>query len=496
MPQPAIPAFGNMCMDPTGLEVIDKCMTVTGVIEESSADDDGDQHMLLKLDEGQDNLLKKKNIKKKTRDLVIEAICMNNITNPKVGGACKGYINHVQLPKVGDHVKVSGSYVIDAHNGWAEIHPITKIEVLKYNLMRYLLLFIPIAIISEFIFHNQLLLFVTAALSLVALSALLGEAIEVLSSFTSNKTGALLNATLGNAAELIFTIIALRAGQVALVKASIIGAVLGNLLVLPGLGMLLGGLKNGRQYFNREAAGVNSTMMTLSVAGLILPTIFELLHEAQNKQGYTLDITDKSLNEYSLGIAGVLIVVYLLSLLHSFTATPILQETPMGENKEPVAKEADEKKQWTLRKSLLIMAGSTLFLIYISDLLVGSIQHVTQNFHVSETFLGIILIPLLSDVAEHVVGIQMAYKNKMDLSMSISLESATQIALFVAPVLVFISFLMGKEMNLFFSPFELVILGLSVYIINQVSEDGESNWLEGAQLIVVYIIAAIGFYLL
>ncbi len=117
--------------DPTRLEVIDKCMTVTGVIEESSADDDGDQHMLLKLDEGQDNLLKKKNIKKKTGDLVIEAVCMNNITNPKVGGACKGYINHVQLPKVGDHVKVSGSYVIDSHNGWAEIHPITKIEILK-----------------------------------------------------------------------------------------------------------------------------------------------------------------------------------------------------------------------------------------------------------------------------------------------------------------------------------------------------------------------------
>ncbi len=117
--------------DPTRLEVIDKCMTVTGVIEESSADDDGDQHMLLKLDEGQDNLLKKKNIKKKTGDLVIEAVCMNNITNPKVGGACKGYINHVRLPKVGEHVKVSGSYVIDSHNGWAEIHPITKIEILK-----------------------------------------------------------------------------------------------------------------------------------------------------------------------------------------------------------------------------------------------------------------------------------------------------------------------------------------------------------------------------
>jgi Ca2+:H+ antiporter len=362
--------------------------------------------------------------------------------------------------------------------------------------MRYLLLFIPLAIVSEFVLHNQLLLFVSAALALIALSALLGEAIEVLSSYTGAKIGALLNATLGNAAELIFTVIALRAGQITLVKASIVGAILGNLLVLPGLGMLLGGLKNGRQYFDRDAAGVNSTMMSLSVAGLILPTIFELLHEAQNKQGYKLNITDKSLDEYSLGIAGVLIVVYILSLIYSFTSKSAPQKILTIENKEPTEKDPDEKKQWSLSKSLLIMAGSTLFLIYMSDLLVGSVQHVIQNFHVSETFLGIILIPLLSDVAEHVVGVQMAYKNKMDLSMSISLESATQIALFVAPVLVFISFFLGKEMTLFFSPFEVVILGLSVYIINQISEDGESNWLEGAQLMVLYIIAAIGFYLL
>ncbi|MEP6596434.1 MAG: hypothetical protein ABJA71_10840 [Ginsengibacter sp.] len=117
--------------DPTRLEVVDKCMTVTGVIEESTANDDGDQHMLLKLDAGQENLLKKKNTTKKNGDLVIEAVCINNITNPKVGGTCKGYINHIHLPKVGDHVQVSGSYVIDTHNSWAEIHPISKIEVVK-----------------------------------------------------------------------------------------------------------------------------------------------------------------------------------------------------------------------------------------------------------------------------------------------------------------------------------------------------------------------------
>lgn len=362
--------------------------------------------------------------------------------------------------------------------------------------MRYLLLFIPLAVLSEFVFHNQLLLFASSALALIALSSLLGEAIEILANYTSDKIGALLNATLGNAAELIFTIIALNAGQVTLVKASIVGAILGNLLVLPGLGMLLGGLKNGRQYFNRDAASVNSTMMTLSVAGLVLPAIFGLLHEAQNKQGYKVNIIDKSLDEFSLGIAGVLIVIYILRLVYSFTAKPALEEKSPVENKLPDVKEAKDEKSWSLTKSLLIMAGSTLLLIYISDLLVGSVQHVIQNFQLSETFLGIVLIPLLSDVAEHVVGVQMAYKNKMDLSLSISLESATQIALFVAPILVFVSFFMGNEMNLFFSPFEVVAIGLSVYLINQISEDGESNWLEGAQLIIFYIIAAIGFYLL
>lgn len=216
--------------------------------------------------------------------------------------------------------------------------------------MRYLLLFIPIAIVSEFVFHNQLLVFVSAAFALIALSGLLGEAIEILSIYTSDKIGALLNATLGNAAELIFTIIALKAGHITLVKASIVGAILGNLLVLPGLGMLLGGLKNGRQYFNRDAAGVNSTMMTLSVAGLMLPTVFELLHEVQNKQGYTLDITDKSLTEYSLGIAGVLIVVYLLSLLYSFTSKPLPQQTS-GVEKESLIKEADEKKTMEFKQN-------------------------------------------------------------------------------------------------------------------------------------------------
>ena len=360
--------------------------------------------------------------------------------------------------------------------------------------MRYLLVFIPLAIISKFIFHNGLLVFVCSAFGLIALSGLLGEAIEVIAESTSTKIGALLNATLGNAAELIFTIIALRAGQVALVKASIIGALLGNLLLLPALSMIIGGIKNGRQYFNREAATQNSTMMSLSVVGLILPTVFEILREAQNAQGFKLDVSDKALNNYSLGIAGVLIIVYLLSLVYTLTA----KKDDENSKQVPVISENDTKEEstWSLKKALLVMAGSTLFLIYMSDLLVGSIDHVTERFHFSATFLGIILIPILSDVAEHFVAVQQAYKNKMDLSLSISLESASQIALFVAPLLIFISFFMGKEMTLFFSPFEVVILGLSVYIVNQISEDGESNWLEGSQLMVVYIIAAIGFYML
>ena len=356
--------------------------------------------------------------------------------------------------------------------------------------MKYLIIFIPITFLCKYFFPNDFLIFFSSAIGLIALSGFLGESIETISDHTSVKMGSLINATLGNAAELIFTIIALKAGQIALVKGAIIGALLGNLLLLPALSMIIGGIKNGRQYFNKEPVSANSTMMTLAVVGFILPTIFEILREAQNHHAFKMIISDNKLETYSLGIACVLMLVYLLSLVFSFTQKEDPEEKPV-----PVSKsEEDDKTKWSLTKGLVVMAVSTILLILVSDILVSSVDPVIHSFNLSPTFLGIILIPILSDVAEHVVAVQQAYKNKMDLSLSITLESATQIALFVAPLLIFIAFFLGKSMTLFFGPLEVVVLGLSIYLVTKIAEDGECNWFEGVQLIIVYVMAALGFY--
>lgn len=367
--------------------------------------------------------------------------------------------------------------------------------------LRYLLIFVPIAVFSDYIFQNATLSFFLAAVGLVALSALLGDAIESLSEHTGPQISALMNATLGNAAELIITIVAIRAGQVALVKASITGAILGNLLVVPGLSMLLGGLKQGRQYFNRDAVSIHSTMMLLSVAGLLIPTLFEIMREVQRGESLRLDISDPALDNLSLGFAGLLIVVYILSLVFSLTtkdAKPALEENePAAADAAEGAKAETEKESgWSVPVSIGLLVVSSLALILLSDVLVGSVETMVRNLGWSEVFLGVILIPLVGDVAEHMAGVQQAYRNNMDLSLLISLGSATQIALFVAPLLVFVSWGFGHEMTLFFSPFEIVMIGLAVFIIGQITEDGESNWLEGAQLLVVYILIAFGFFLL
>lgn len=364
------------------------------------------------------------------------------------------------------------------------------------RVLRYLLIFVPVAVLFDYISDNATVSFFLAAVGLVALSGLLGDAIESLSEHTGPQISALLNATLGNAAELIITIVALRAGQIVLVKASITGAILGNLLVVPGLGMLIGGIKNGRQYFNRDAVGVHSTMMLLSVAGLLIPTLFEIMREIQRGETLQLNVSDPALDRLSLGFAGLLIVVYLLSLVFSLTtknAKP--EENEKAEIAKESATETKEESAWSVPVSIGLLIVSSLALIFLSDVLVGSVETMVKNFGWSEIFLGVILIPLVGDVAEHMAGVQQAYRNNMDLSLLISLGSGTQIALFVAPVLVFASWLMGSEMTLFFSPFEIVMLGLAVFIIGQITEDGESNWLEGVQLLVVYLLIAFGFFL-
>jgi Ca2+:H+ antiporter len=351
--------------------------------------------------------------------------------------------------------------------------------------LRWFLVFVPLACVAEWVFRSPALAFVFSCLGLLPLAGLLGEATEELSHHTGERLGGLLNATLGNAAELIITAVALRAGRIELVKASIIGSILGNLL---GFSLLVGGLKNGLQRFDPRTAGTASTMMFLSVIGLLIPTLFEVVHKLQRGLSLLTESPDPLLDRLSLGVAAVLMAVYILSLVFSFTTPSRGMAPEVG-----VTHESPRSARWSVGVSGAVLAGATAATVVLSEILVGGVAAVVRQTGVSEVFLGVVLIPLIGNVAEHLVAVSAAWKNRMELSLAISLGSSQQIALFVAPLLVFVSLLFGKEMTLFFNPFEVAVLALAVVIAGQVSADGESNWLEGAQLLVVYTVVAMAF---
>ncbi len=364
---------------------------------------------------------------------------------------------------------------------------------MKY--LRILLIFVPLAVAAELFLRDYSwgvqAVFVTSALGLVPLAGLLGEATEELAERTGPKLGGFLNATLGNAAELIITIVALRAGEIELVKASITGSILGNLLLILGLSMLLGGLKNGLQHFDRDLAGLSSTMMTLAVVGLVVPTLFFSLHG---------DRVDMPLEYLSWGVAGVLLCLYALSVTFTFTSPLLDDETGTvlpGDEIPP------HGRRWPLWLSLSILVAATVATVFLSEFLVRAVEPVVESWGLSKLFIGIILVPLVGNVAEHLVAVQVALKNKMQLSLTVSLSSSMQVALFVAPILVFVAlFMYGPAgapagfMDLHFSPFEVVCLGLAVLVATFVSLDGRSHWMEGAALLAVYTIIGLAFFFL
>ncbi len=360
-------------------------------------------------------------------------------------------------------------------------------DILKY--LNYgLLIFSLAAVTAEILHWSPLVVFFAAALGVVPLAGFLGKATEELALYTGPKLGGLLNATLGNAAELIITIVAiwtgatnpeLREGLLELVKASITGSILGNLLLILGASILLGGLKFTRQRFNRNQAGVNATMLILAVIALAIPSLFSHSIETVNRAGV----------EYlSIGVAVVMIVVYVLSIIFSFQT----EDTPADTTPD----DTRHQPQWSKRTAIIVLIAATAGIAWLSEALVGAVEPVVEALGISEFFLGIILIPLVGNVAEHVVAVQMALKNKMELSLAISLGSSLQIALFVAPLLVFISLLMNNPLTLTFNIFELVALFAATLIATFIALDGESNWLEGAQLLGVYVIIGIAFFFL
>jgi len=342
------------------------------------------------------------------------------------------------------------------------------------NYINLLLVFVPAAITVRYANGSPELVFILSCLGVVPLASLLGEATEEIAARTGPRLGGLLNATLGNAAELIISVFAIQAGLLDLVLASITGSILGNVLLIVGLSLLLGGFKNGIQRFDRSQAGVNATMLILAVIGLGVPSLFS----------HTIDLHNHDSVEYlSLSVSIVLMLIYALWLLYTFTAKN------GGEQPHTAPK-------WSLRKSIIVLVLSTIFIAWLSEILVGSVEPVITNWGITEFFLGIIVIPLVGNVAEHLVGVQTAIKNKMELSLSVSVGSSLQVALFVAPLLVFLSLLLGNPLTLVFNQFELIALVAAVLSAALVSLDGESNWLEGAQLLAVYLILALAFFFL
>ena len=353
--------------------------------------------------------------------------------------------------------------------------------------MRYLyglLLLVPAALVLEFAdIGGDPLLFVISGLALVPLAAVLGQATETVALYTGPRVGALLNATFGNAAELIITIVALREGLVTVVKASIAGSIIGNILIVLGASALLGGLKHGTQRFNAQLAGTNASLMALAVVALVIPAVFAL-GEPQHRP------TDQDIERLSEGVAVVLIIVYALYLVFSLRGghTP---DTTIGEE------EAEhETGGWTssLPVALGLLAGSTIAIVVLSEILVGVIEPTAEAWGLSDLFVGVMLVPLVGNVAEHLVAVQAAYKNQMDLSLGIAIGSGLQIALFVTPVLVFAGVLLGNKLTLVFNSFELAALAAATVIAVLISVDGESNWLEGVMLIAVYAIIGVAFF--
>ena len=319
-----------------------------------------------------------------------------------------------------------------------------------------------------------LLLFGVASLALVGLAWVLGRATESVGHYAGPRVGGILNATFGNAAELIITIFALAAGLTTVVKASIIGSVIGNVLLVLGASLLIGGLKNGTQRFSTTIAGANASMLAIVAFALAFPTVFYSLDPAEG---------NPSLEYLSISVAVVLIVLYALYLLFYLRR----QEEAPGPGEE-------ELPPFGKAVSFVVLVGSTAAVAYVSEAFVGAIEPLTEEVGLSELVIGVIVIPIVGNIAEHIVGVQIAYKNNMDFSMAISLGSSIQVALLVTPILVFLGPLMGTPLDLVFTPLELVSLGAAVVVTAFIALDGESNWLEGAMLCGVYIIAALTFF--
>jgi len=350
------------------------------------------------------------------------------------------------------------------------------------NLLNLLFVFAPIAAILEFMHANPIAIFAASGLAIIPLAGMMGRATEHLSEKLGEGLGGLLNATFGNAAELIIALMALRKDLFDVVKASITGSIIGNVLLVLGVSVLMGGLKYPKQVFNKTAAMIGSTMLGLSAIALLMPAVFHIIVRGK------ANVQEQDL---SLEIAVVLIITYILSLIFTLRTHSHLYTGGVDKKDE---QQAIGTHGWSKARSIVTLLAATALVAVMSEFLVGAVQEASKILGLTEIFVGVIVVAIIGNAAEHSTAVLVALKNKMDLALNIAIGSSMQVALFVAPVLVFASYLFGRPMNLLFTPLEVVAIGVSVAIVTLIAQDGESNWMEGVLLLAVYAILGITFF--
>jgi Ca2+:H+ antiporter len=344
-----------------------------------------------------------------------------------------------------------------------------------------LLVFIPVSIGLELFHAPAPWIFAAASLAIIPLAGVMGEATEQLAARSGAGLGGFLNATFGNAAELIIALVALRAGLIDIVKASITGSIIGNTLLVLGASFLAGGLKHRKQTFNTAAAGLGATLLFLSVIGLVVPAAYHSLVHPEP----SVVLHPQAL---SLAIAIVLFMTYVLGLIFSLRTHRHLFA---GSHDGPPRDDS-----WTRRRSIITLMVATAIVAMESEFLVGAVHETALRLGWTDVFVGVIIVAVIGNAAEHSTAILVAMKNQMDLAMNVAIGSSIQVALFIAPVLVFASYGFGRPMDLVFTPFEVLAVATSALVLNFVAQDGESHWMEGVLLLAVYLVFGITFYYL
>jgi Ca2+:H+ antiporter len=350
-----------------------------------------------------------------------------------------------------------------------------KTKILE-NAFKVLLVFVPLSLFAEYIHSSPIAIFILASLAIIPLAKFIGESTEGISARTGPALGGLLNATFGNATELIISFFALQAGLTEMVKASITGSIIGNLLLILGMAFFFGGLGKDQQEFNTTAAKTSASTLLLATAAIVMPAVFVLTSE--NPSAATIETL-------SIAVSIIMAVSYLASLLFSLYTHKHLYT---ADTTEYIAR-------WSVKKSIAVLLASTVAVAVMSEILVGSIEPLAESLGWTELFIGMIFVAIIGNAAEHVSAITVAIKGRMDLALQIAIGSTTQIAMFVVPVLVFISYSFETPMNLIFSTFELAAIVSSVFIVKSIIEDGKSNWFEGLQLLGTYGIMVVVSFL-